>query len=195
MLPNAVRVLSAFSFVVLGWLTAGSAPLFAQGLTVPLPTGVDALPTPDAIALQTESDLLMPSRSALPAAWMIEPPAVPLRLDAARPSGASSARLTPVMTSLYVSFVALQGLDVHSTLAAVRHGARETNPAMAALADRPAALVALKAGTAAGVLYMTERVRRRSRLGALLMMVGFNSAYATVVANNYRVLNRLEHGR
>ena len=97
-----------------------------------------------------------------------------------------------VLTPLYVSFVALQGLDIHSTLMAMNRGARETNPMMAGLVNRPAAFVALKAGTAAGVLYMTERVRRHSPLGAVLMMVAFNSAYATVVANNYSVLSRMD---
>lgn len=195
MLPHAVRVLAAFSCVILAWLHIGSAVLRAQNQTGTSPAGIDALPPPDAIALQSPSDLLTPSRSTLPAAWMIEPPGLSLPPEVRRPVRADDARLTPAMTSLYVSFIALQGLDVHSTLAAMHHGARETNPAMAAFAERPAALVALKAGTAAGVVYMTERVRRRSRLGALLMMVAFNSAYATVVANNYRVLNQLESGR
>ena len=195
MLPDAVRVLSAFSFVILAWVHIGSAVLLAQNPTGTPPAGIDVLPQPDTIAFQGQSDLLTPSRSTIPAAWMIEPPGLSPRSEVRQPVGPDGARLTPAMTSLYVSFIALQGLDVHSTLAAMHHGARETNPAMAALADRPAALVALKAGTAAGVVYMTERVRRRSRLAAVLMMVAFNSAYATVVANNYRVLNQLESGR
>jgi hypothetical protein len=96
-----------------------------------------------------------------------------------------------LLASLYASFVTLQALDAHSTLVAIDRGARETNPMMAPLVDRPAAFVALKAGTAAGVLYMTERVRRHSPLGAVLMMAAFNSAYATVVARNYRVAAQL----
>lgn len=95
-----------------------------------------------------------------------------------------------ILVPLYASFLSLQVLDVHSTLRAVHRGATETNPLMAPFADQPAALVALKAGTAAGILYMTERVRRHSPLTAIVMMAAFNSVYATVVANNYRLGNQ-----
>jgi Domain of unknown function (DUF5658) len=195
MLPLAVRALTALSCVVLAWLTIGSAVLLAQDPAGPSVAGVDDPQRPDAIVAQTQSDLVTPSRLALPAAWMIEPPGSFLRAEVARPVRPNGTPLTPALTSLYVSFVTLQVLDAHSTLSAVRHGAREMNPLVATFADRPAALVALKAGTAAGVLYMTERVRRRSRVGALLMMVAFNSAYATVVANNYSIARELENRR
>lgn len=95
------------------------------------------------------------------------------------------------LAPLYASFLALQALDVHSTLRALNRGARESNPIMAPFTERPAAFVAMKAATAAGVLYMTERVRRRSPWSAILMMAAFNSVYGTVVANNYRLGNQL----
>lgn len=96
-----------------------------------------------------------------------------------------------VLSSLYGSFVALQALDAHSTLLAVDRGAVEANPLIGGLASRPAALIAMKAGTAAGVIYMTERVRRHNRIAAMVLMLASNSAYATLVARNYRIAERL----
>jgi hypothetical protein len=49
-----------------------------------------------------------------------------------------------VLLPLYMSFASLQMLDAHSTLRAARAGAVEQNPLMQGLADKPAALVALK---------------------------------------------------
>ena len=92
-----------------------------------------------------------------------------------------------VLTSLYVSFIALQALDAHSTLRALDRGAVEANPLVEPFADHPAALIALKAGTAAGVLYMTDRVRRHNRVASIVIMAAANSVYATIVARNYRI--------
>jgi Domain of unknown function (DUF5658) len=98
-----------------------------------------------------------------------------------------------VLIPLYVSFVALQALDVHSTLLAVDRGAKETNPIAAPFVEHPPALIAFKAGMTVGTLYLVERVRRHSRVGAIVLTAAFNSAYATVVANNYRIAARLPH--
>ena len=88
---------------------------------------------------------------------------------------------------LYASFVALQGLDVHATLGAVRGGrAREANPAMAGLVSNAGAFIALKAATAAVVIYLTEHVRARNKVGAIVLMAAVNSLYAAVVTHNYR---------
>jgi hypothetical protein len=88
---------------------------------------------------------------------------------------------------LYSSFIVLQALDAHSTIRALDRGAREANPMIAPLADNTAALIALKAGTAAGVIYMTDRVRRHNRVASIIIMAAANSAYATIVARNYRI--------
>ncbi len=93
-----------------------------------------------------------------------------------------------VILPLYVSFVALQALDIHSTLRALNgHGAREANRLMAGVVRRPVAFLALKAAGSAGIIYLTERVRKRNRAGAIVLMTAFNSLYAAVVANNYRL--------
>jgi hypothetical protein len=92
-----------------------------------------------------------------------------------------------LMTSMYASFIALQALDAHSTIRALDRGARETNPMVAPFADDTAALIALKAGTAAGVIYMTDRVRRHNRVASIVIIAAANSAYAVIVARNYRI--------
>jgi hypothetical protein len=102
------------------------------------------------------------------------------------PANRSRGALLP----LYVSFTALQILDAHTTLTAIDRGAAEANPLMRGIVGSPAALLAVKAGTAAGAIYLAERLRVHSRVGAVLMMAGLNSLYAAVVANNYRVLRQ-----
>ena len=96
----------------------------------------------------------------------------------------------PVFTSLYVSFAALQGLDVHSTLRAVANGKREANPVVGAVIDSPVRLAAMKAATAAGIVLSVEQLRKRHPRTALLLMVGLNSAYTTIVAHNYMIETR-----
>jgi hypothetical protein len=107
--------------------------------------------------------------------------------DAAAPHRADGPGL---LVPLYVSFATLQALDLHSTFYAIHRGASEANPVMASLVEHPVAFAALKAGTAAGIIFMTDRLRRHSRVGAIVMMAAFNSAYAVVVARNYRLGNR-----
>ena len=93
-----------------------------------------------------------------------------------------------MLVPLYVSFASLQMLDAHSTIRAVRAGGVEQNPLMRGLADKPAALFALKAGVAASTIGLAERLRRHSRLGSIALMAGLDSAYAIVVAHNYRTI-------
>jgi uncharacterized protein DUF5658 len=66
-----------------------------------------------------------------------------------------------VLTPLYVSFAALQLLDIHSTLRAPDFGAREANPLVTGLLASPAAFVATKAVVTTSLIYMSERLRRR----------------------------------
>jgi hypothetical protein len=96
-------------------------------------------------------------------------------------------RETPrLLVPLYVSFAALQALDVHSTTRAIGAGAVEANPLMRGVANQPAALIAVKAGGAASTIWLAHKLSRRSRTGAIVLMAAVNSAYAMVVAHNYR---------
>ena len=93
-----------------------------------------------------------------------------------------------VLVPLYVSFASLQMLDAHSTLRAMRAGGVEQNPLLLGLADKPAALVAIKAGVAVSTIAVADKLRGRSRVGAIALMAALNSAYAVVVAHNYRTV-------
>jgi len=111
--------------------------------------------------------------SASPAAALPERPAPPQR----------PAALVP----LYVSFAALQALDIHSTLRAPEFGGREANPIVGGMLGSPAAFVAAKAGVTAAVYYASERIWKRNKTGAIVTMIALNCAYATIVAHNYAV--------
>lgn len=88
----------------------------------------------------------------------------------------------------YSSFVALQAMDAHSTLRALDNGGAEANPVVGGMAGRPAALMAFKAGSATATIFLAQRMRKAHPVGALFLMVGINSAYATLVAHNYRAV-------
>src|SRR5262245_12135295 len=91
---------------------------------------------------------------------------------------------------LYASFAALQAFDAHSTLEAIRAGGQEANPFMRGIAARPAALVAMKAGTAAATVMLAEKLSKRNPVASVLLMTALNSAYATIVAHNYQIAGR-----
>jgi hypothetical protein len=118
-----------------------------------------------------------PSRLVLPAT----PANVPLPAEWHRTPAVRPAALAP----LYVSFGLLQALDTHSTLSAVGDGHGEANPAMKGLVNQPAAFIAAKIGATAATVYVAERLWRRHRVAAVVLMVAVNGAYGAVVASNY----------
>ena len=91
------------------------------------------------------------------------------------------------LTSLYISFATLQGLDAHSTLRAAEFGGLEGNPIFGGVVGSPAAVVATKAAVTVGVVFASERVWKRNKVAAIAMMVALNSAYGAMVAHNYAV--------
>jgi hypothetical protein len=103
---------------------------------------------------------------------------------AAAPAERAARRL---MLPLYSTFVGMQLLDVHSTTRALNAGSTEGNALMSGVAGSPMALMAVKAGATAATIYLIEKtVRKRSRVAAIVAMVGVDSAYALIVAHNYR---------
>jgi hypothetical protein len=93
-----------------------------------------------------------------------------------------------ILPPLYASFGVLQMLDAHSTMEAISAGrGGEANRSMAVLAEHPVALVAVKAAATAGTILVSEKLWRRNRTAAVLLMLAVNGAYAAVVAHNYRV--------
>ena len=97
----------------------------------------------------------------------------------------ASAKRPSILIPLYVSFGVMQALDLHSTQLALAGGGREANPLMGGVVGSPVAMTALKVGTTAGIIFLSEKVRKRNRVAAVVMMVTMNSAYAMVVSHNY----------
>lgn len=94
---------------------------------------------------------------------------------------------TALLNSLYVSTIAMQALDVHSTLSAMRSGAVEGNPLMAGVAGHRAAFIAVKAGVAASTVFAAQKLAKHNKVAAIVTLMAINSAYAYVVNHNYRI--------
>ena len=94
------------------------------------------------------------------------------------------------MMPLYAAYASLQVLDVHSTAAALGAGHAEANPVMRGVAGRPAAQLAVKAAGTAAVVYVSEKLWKKSRPGAVIVMIAANAAMAAVVQHNYGLARR-----
>jgi hypothetical protein len=123
----------------------------------------------------------------------------PAAQTTATPGQASQIRLTAnVLTTddrpsalmpLYVSLAALQITDGVATTWGVNHGRVESNPAFQPFANNPPALWAVKAGTTAGAIYLTEHLWRHGHKGeAIATMVVSNGILVAVTARNASVL-------
>jgi hypothetical protein len=157
--PSGAVVLRFAAATALFWV---SLTMAVEGRTVP----TEEPPAPAFHEFTTES---------------ADPPEAPVRSGARQAPPDRPAVLGP----MYISFTALQVLDIHSTLRAPDFGAREGNPLVGGLLASPPAFVASKAAMTAGLIYVSERLRRRHPRAAVLMMIGVNSAYAAVVTRNY----------
>jgi len=103
----------------------------------------------------------------------------------------AKGRPSPLL-ALYASQIALQALDVHSTYSAIGNGAHEANPMMKGVVGNKGAMMAVKAGVAAGTIFLSEKMwRRGNRAGAIATMLVVNSVTAMVAAHNYRLASSL----
>jgi hypothetical protein len=134
------------------------------------------------------------SRDAAAGARLDVAPAAVARASEQRPGTGAPIEpdVTPggsrgLLIPLYFSSAALQMMDVHSTRRAISAGHAEGNPFMAGLASNTTAFVAVKAATATGVIFVSERLRKRNRAAAIGLMVAINVATAAIVAHNYRL--------
>jgi hypothetical protein len=128
--------------------------------------------------------LKMPAMAAAESAAAIDLP----RPVMIRTNGPSATRAA--LYSLYATTATMQMLDVDSTLKSLGRGAVETNPMMAGLVNNRAVFIATKAGIAAAMIYATNRMAKRNKLGAIATLVAMNSAYAMIVKHNYSIANR-----
>ena len=134
-----------------------------------------------------------PGPGPLPGGAIVAAPAVEAGTSQAlsmTPGG--PARRPNALPILYASFGALQALDAATTLRAVGRGATEANPVLTGIASNRGAMVAVKAASFASTVYLTERLWKKNRMAAVVTMVCVNSAYAVIVAHNYRAGSRLK---
>lgn len=96
-----------------------------------------------------------------------------------------------ILPALYATLGAMQAWDVYSTRAAIQAGAREANPAAAAFAGSAGSMLGLKAATTASTIFFAERMWKKNKLGAVVMMVAINGATAAVSMHNMRNAKKL----
>lgn len=175
------------SFVVVAAaLTLGSvAPVHAQQLMATNAVGPTVLfpVTPVTVA---------PLVAAAEAPAAADAPVQGPKFDRASFAEAPAKGRPSPLLALYASQIALQAMDVHSTYSAINRGAREANPLMQGVVGNKGAMMAVKAGVAAGTIFLSEKMwRRGNRAGAIATMLVVNSVTAMVVAHNYRVASSL----
>ena len=94
-----------------------------------------------------------------------------------------------LLPALYVSLAGLQAYDGYSTSRGLKSGASEANAVLGTVASHPAALWAVKSGTAFMSIYVAERLWRGHHRGqAIAMMVVSNGIMAAVAASNASII-------
>jgi len=102
----------------------------------------------------------------------------------------ASPNLAPrprALIALYVSYSVTQGLDVFSTRQALARGGRERNPLARSVAGSTAAMAAIKVGSTTATVLLTEKLWKRHRTAAIVMMVTLNAINVAVVTHNFSV--------
>jgi hypothetical protein len=92
-------------------------------------------------------------------------------------------RPAPLM-GLYAGFIGLQVLDARTTTGALSRGARETNPLLRS--GHSGTTWAVKAASTASTIFFVERIWKKNRIRAVLVMAGINGGYAVLAAHNAR---------
>ena len=95
----------------------------------------------------------------------------------------AGAAAAPVLPVLYGSYGLLQAMDIVSTKRAIAAGAHEANPL--GTSGNLGATIAIKAGTGAATFFAAEKLWKKNRVGAVMLMVAANGVSAAVVSHNY----------
>ena len=121
-------------------------------------------------------------------AFAVVPSIDQVQVAPARSLAADTVKRPSSLLPMYVSFAVLQGLDYASTTRALSRGTgREANPMMGPIVGSGAAFLAVKAGTAAGTMWIAERMWKKHPARAIVFMAALNGVTATVVTHNMRV--------
>jgi hypothetical protein len=97
---------------------------------------------------------------------------------------AQAPRRPVALSALYGTYGTLQALDVVTTRRAIAAGAQERNPLMKN--GSVGAMIAVKAAAGASTIYFAERMWKKNRVGAVIVMAALNGATAAIVAHNQR---------
>ena len=85
---------------------------------------------------------------------------------------------------LYATLGAVNAWDLYSTSAALKAGAVEGNPVVAPVASNTGGMLGLKLATAGTTIFFAERLWRKNRVAAIVMMAAINGATAAVAVRN-----------
>lgn len=96
-----------------------------------------------------------------------------------------------ILPALYATLGMMQAWDVYSTRAALQAGAREANPTAAPFTGNAASMLGMKAATTVGTIFFAERMWKKNKIGAIVMLVAINGATAAVSMHNMRNAKRL----
>ena len=99
-----------------------------------------------------------------------------------------------ILPALYATLGVMQAWDLYSTSAALKAGAHEANPTAVAFAGNKGSMLGLKAATTASTIFFAERMWKKNRAGAIVLMTAINGAMAAVATQNVRNA-RLAAGR
>jgi hypothetical protein len=159
--------ITACSLLIAATLTGGSAVAPTTSAPALIASVVSETQTPAAMPQR-----LLPAAPAVPEAWTIDRPV------SGRPA------VLPVM---YVALGGLQAFDVYSTRRSISGGgAREINPLMKQAAGNPGAMLAAKALSTAATIYFAERLWKKNRKGAMILMAVINGATGVIAMRNMR---------
>jgi hypothetical protein len=114
--------------------------------------------------------------------WLLPPLMVLERTDPPRPAVVTYHELRTLRWSL----IGVQALDVHSTITAVRTGAREANLAMRPFAGSVPVLIALKGVSTWLALRSADTLAKHNRKAAFWFLAASNVALSAIVVHNYR---------
>jgi hypothetical protein len=89
-----------------------------------------------------------------------------------------------VLPALYATLGAMQAWDLYSTSTALKAGAKEANPTAAPFAGNAGSMLGLKAATTASTIFFAERMWKKNKAGAIVMMVAINGATAAISMHN-----------
>lgn len=86
-----------------------------------------------------------------------------------------------------IAFAVGQSLDTATTLSALQRGGRETNPLLAPFASQPASLIAVKAASTVGTLYLLRKLHGYSPRTARIVTWSLAGTLTAVAVRNARV--------